>query len=108
MRSPRRCARPPVSPACSSWCRRASPRRTAIAREKFKLPSAVAALFYQRLALIHRDHRADRAGAINALRKALELGGERQAWLADLVAMEREQGASPALLEGLRRLAGAG
>jgi len=78
-----------------------------IALEKFKLPSAVAALFYQRLALIHRDHRADRAGAINALRKALELGGERQAWLADLVAMEREQGASPALLEGLRRLADA-
>ena len=72
-----------------------------------RLPAAVGALFHQRLALVHRDRRSDRPAAIAALRRALELGGERQAWLADLVAMERDQGPSPALLEALRRLADA-
>ena len=41
---------------------------------------------------LHRDQRSDRAGAIAALRRALELGGERQAWLAELVALERDAG----------------
>ena len=38
-----------------------------------------------------RSPRRSRA-AINSLRRALELGGERQAWLSDLVALERDQG----------------
>jgi tetratricopeptide (TPR) repeat protein len=79
----------------------------AAALDKSKLPAAVAALFHHRLSLIHRDHRGNRDAAIGSLRRALELGGERQAWLSDLVAMEREQGTSPQLLEGLRRLADA-
>jgi tetratricopeptide (TPR) repeat protein len=79
----------------------------ATALDKYKLPAAVAALFHHRLSLIHRDHRNNREAAIGSLRRALELGGERQAWLSDLVAMEREQGTSPQLLEGLRRLADA-
>ncbi len=77
------------------------------ALDKHKLPSSVAALIYQRLALLHRDHRSDRKAAITALRRALELGGERAAWLTDLVALEREEGASTNLLEALRRLADA-
>ena len=77
------------------------------ALEKFKLPAGVAALFYQRLAVLHRDHRGDRTAAIAALRKALELGGERLAWLTDLVALEREVGQTAALLDALRRLADA-
>ncbi|MDQ3365926.1 MAG: hypothetical protein M3680_10915, partial [Myxococcota bacterium] len=39
--------------------------------------------------------------------RALELGGERTAWLSDLVTLEREQGSSPSLLEALRRLSDA-
>jgi tetratricopeptide (TPR) repeat protein len=77
------------------------------ALDKHKVPAAVGALYYHRLALMHRDHRNDRTAAIRAMRRALELGGERAAWLADLVAMEREQGPSAALLEALRRLADA-
>ncbi len=75
--------------------------------DKFKLPAGVAALFHHRLALIHRDHRHDTASAIASLRKALEQGGERLAWLTDLVALEREVGQTPALLDALRRLADA-
>ncbi|MBA3539076.1 MAG: hypothetical protein H0T79_05565, partial [Deltaproteobacteria bacterium] len=75
------------------------------ALEKSKLPSAVAALYHQRLALVHRDHRSDRPAAIAALRTALELGGERTAWLTDLVALETQVGSSPGLLDALRRLA---
>ncbi|HSD87831.1 MAG TPA: hypothetical protein VLB44_09970, partial [Kofleriaceae bacterium] len=74
---------------------------------KYKVPGAVAAVYQHRLASMHRDQRSDRKSAIAALRKALELGGERQAWLSELVAMEKEEGASPALLESLRRLADA-
>nr|MBA3500899.1 hypothetical protein [Deltaproteobacteria bacterium] len=77
------------------------------ALEKHKLPTAVGALFHQRLAVVHRDHLKDRPAAISSLRRALELGGERTAWLTDLVAMEREQGQTTALLESLRRLADA-
>ena len=72
-----------------------------------KLPTAVAALFFHRLALLERDHREDRAAAIAALRRALELGGERAAWLGELVALERDQGNSAQLLDALRRLADA-
>jgi tetratricopeptide (TPR) repeat protein len=77
------------------------------ALDKHKLPSAAGALFHHRLAIIHRDHRADRPAAIRAIRRALELGGERQAWLTELVNLERDQGVSPLLLDGLRRLADA-
>jgi tetratricopeptide (TPR) repeat protein len=79
----------------------------AAALDKHKLPAAVAALFFHRLAVLHRDHRTDRPGAIKALRRALELGGERQAWLADLVALERDAGVTAQLLDALRRLADA-
>jgi tetratricopeptide (TPR) repeat protein/Tfp pilus assembly protein PilF len=77
------------------------------ALDKHKLPGAAGALFAQRLAALYRDHRGDKPAAIRALRRALELGGERAAWLADLVVLEREQGTSPALLDALRRLADA-
>jgi hypothetical protein len=79
----------------------------ATALDKHKLPSAVGAMFFHRLALIHRDHRSDPQSAIKALRRALELGGERTAWLSELTALERDAGATPALLEALRRLADA-
>ena len=79
----------------------------AAALDKHKLPGAVGALFSQRLAALHRDHRGDRPAAIRALRRALELGGERQAWLGELVNLERDQGITPALLDALRRLADA-
>jgi tetratricopeptide (TPR) repeat protein len=74
---------------------------------KYKLPTAVGALFHHRLATLHRDHRKDRGGAIANLRRALELGGERQAWLSELVALEKDQGVSQNLLDALRRLADA-
>ena len=77
------------------------------ALDKHKLPGAVGALFHHRLALVHRDRRGDRPAAIRALRRALELGGERTAWLSDLAQLERDQGVSPALLDALRRLADA-
>jgi len=77
------------------------------ALDKHKLPGAAGALFAQRLAVIHRDHLGDPPAAIRALRRALELGGERVAWLADLVVLEREQGTSASLLDALRRLADA-
>ncbi|HEY0191944.1 MAG TPA: hypothetical protein VGC42_12580, partial [Kofleriaceae bacterium] len=77
------------------------------ALDKHKLPGAAGALFFQRLATLHREHRADRPAAIKALRRALELGGERQAWLAELVSLERDQGTSAQLLDALRRLADA-
>ncbi len=77
------------------------------ALDKHKLSSAVGAMFSYRLAALHRDHRKDRTAATRALRKALELGGERVAWLAELVALEREQGPSEGLLDALRRLADA-
>ncbi|MGN6104620.1 MAG: hypothetical protein ACTHU0_05925, partial [Kofleriaceae bacterium] len=77
------------------------------ALDKHKLPSSVGALFHHRLAALHRERRGDRAAAIHSLRRALELGGERTAWLTELVALEREDGNSPTLLEALRRLADA-
>ena len=75
-----------------------------------KLPGAVEAMFHYRLAVIHREHRKDRTAAIASLRRALELGGERLAWLSELVALERDQGGangSAQLLDALRRLADA-
>ena len=72
-----------------------------------KLPASVAALFYHRLATLHRDRRDDKPAATKALRKALELGGERTSSLQELVALERDQGSTPALLEALRRLSDA-
>jgi tetratricopeptide (TPR) repeat protein len=75
------------------------------ALDQHKPPAAVGALFQHRLALLHRDRRNDPTAAIAALRRALELGGERQAWLAELVTLEREQGSTPNLLDALRRLA---
>jgi len=80
------------------------------ALDKHKLPGAVAALFHYRLAALHRDQRHDKTAAIASLRRALELGGERLAWLTELVALEREtagNAGSAALLDGLRRLADA-
>jgi tetratricopeptide (TPR) repeat protein len=74
---------------------------------KHKVPAAVGAMFHYRLALVHRDHRKDRNAAIANLRRALELGGERQAWLSELVTLEKENGPTPQLLEALRRLADA-
>ncbi len=79
----------------------------AAALDHHKLPTAVGAQYYYRLAVLDRDHRNDKPGATRALRKALELGGERAAWLGELVALERDQGVTPALLEALRRLADA-
>lgn len=78
---------------------------TALANHK--LPTAVGALFQHRLSVLHREHRSDNASAAAALRTALELGGERAAWLGELVALERELGTSTNLLEALRRLADA-
>ncbi len=77
------------------------------ALDQHKLPTTVGAQFAYRLAILDRDHRNDKAGATRSLRKALELGGERAAWLGELVALERDQGVTPALLEALRRLADA-
>ena len=77
------------------------------ALDKHKLPASVAAIFYFRLATLQREHLADKPGATKSLRKALELGGERASSLGELVALEREQGATPALLEALRRLSDA-
>lgn len=79
----------------------------ASALDRHKLPAAVGALFAHRLAILYRDRGGDRPAAIRALRRALELGGERAGWLTDLVALEREQGVTPALLDALRRLADA-
>ncbi|HEX4455018.1 MAG TPA: hypothetical protein VH143_29360 [Kofleriaceae bacterium] len=79
------------------------------ALDKHKLPGAVAAQLHYRLAALHRD-RKDKAAAIASLRRALELGGERLAWLQELVALEREHAGtqgSPHLLDVLRRLADA-
>lgn len=82
------------------------------------IPDSVRASFYNRLSQIHRD-RQDAGAAIAAVRRSLELGGERLAWLADLVALERmaavatttgsgmAEGATPQLLDALRRLADA-
>jgi tetratricopeptide (TPR) repeat protein len=77
------------------------------ALEKHKLPASVSAIFYFRLATLQRDHLNDKPGATKSLRKALELGGERANSLGELVALEREQGSTPALLEALRRLSDA-
>ena len=77
------------------------------ALEKQKLPTSVGASFYHRLATLQRDRRSDKAAATKALRKALELGGERTTWMGELVALERDQGTTPQLLEALRRLSDA-
>ncbi len=86
--------------------------QTALDAHGKDLADGVAALFYERIAQVHRD-RKDAPAAIAALRRALELGGERIAWLGELVAFERDQAAqlspetaiSSQLLDALRRLA---
>ena len=77
------------------------------ALDTHKLPSAVGATYAYRLAKLHRDHRNDRVAAIRALRKALELGGEKAALLGELVELEKAQGVSKEQLDALRRLADA-
>ncbi len=77
------------------------------ALDMYRVPGAVAALFHYRLAQCHRDHRSDKTAAIASLRRALELGGERQGWLSELVALEKDNGVSAEQLEALRRLADA-
>ncbi|MEZ4365043.1 MAG: tetratricopeptide repeat protein [Kofleriaceae bacterium] len=71
-----------------------------------KLAPAATATLYARVAGWHRE-RGDEVAAIAALRRALELGGDRPSWLAQLVELERGKGASRPLLEALRRLADA-
>jgi tetratricopeptide (TPR) repeat protein len=77
------------------------------ALDKHKVPSSVGAAYYHKLTLIHRDQRKDKTAATRALRRALELGGERQPWLADLVVLEKDNGVTAQLLDALRRLADA-
>ncbi|MFT3696014.1 MAG: hypothetical protein QM831_22950 [Kofleriaceae bacterium] len=80
------------------------------ALDKHKLPGSVAAQFHHRLAALHRDQRKDRTSAIASQRRALELGGERLAWLSELVTLERDEAGnagSQQLLDSLRRLADA-
>lgn len=71
----------------------------------YKLVGPVAALFHYKLAQLLRDHRHEPGAAIIELRRALERGGDRYAWLAELVELERSQGTSRPLLDALRRLA---
>jgi len=71
------------------------------------MPGPVAAQLHHRLAVIHREDRKDPFTAIGALRKALDLGGERGSWLAELVELERSKGPGRALLDALGRLAAA-
>ncbi len=79
----------------------------ATALDAHALPAGVGATFHHRLAVVHRDRRDDKTAAIKSMRRALELGGERTAWLTDLVALEREQGNTVTLLDALRRLSDA-
>ena len=75
------------------------------ATDSFKLVGPVASQFHYRLAQLHRDQRHEPGAAIIELRRALERGGDRYAWLTELVALERSQGTSRPLLDALRRLA---
>lgn len=70
-----------------------------------KMIGPVAAQFHYRLAQLHRDQRHEPGAAIIELRRALESGGDRYAWMTELVALERSQGTSRPLLDALRRLA---
>ncbi|MEZ4363329.1 MAG: tetratricopeptide repeat protein [Kofleriaceae bacterium] len=70
-----------------------------------KLVGPVASMFHYRLAQLHRDQRHEPGAAIIELRRALERGGDRYAWLTELVELERGQGTSRPLLDALRRLA---
>jgi len=71
------------------------------------LPPAVGAALWARLAAWHREPRGDRAAAIAAYGKALTAGGDRADLLRALADLTRPGGASPALLDVLRRLADA-
>lgn len=71
----------------------------------YKLVGPVAALFHYKLAQLIRDQRHEPGAAIIELRRALERGGDRYAWLTELVELERSQGTSRPLLDALRRLA---
>lgn len=75
------------------------------AADGFKLIGPVAAQLHYRLAQLHRDHRHEPGAAIIELRRALERGGDRYAWVTELVELERGQGTSRPLLDALRRLA---
>jgi tetratricopeptide (TPR) repeat protein len=71
------------------------------------LPPAVAAAWWGKLALWHRDVRGDKAAAITAFGKALTAGGDRADTLRALAELLRPGGATAALLDVLRRLADA-
>src|SRR5262249_49204270 len=70
-------------------------------------PGATAPQVHLTAASWPRDRRNDAGGAIAALRKSLELGGDRASTLSDLAALERTRPPSPPLLETLRRLSDA-
>lgn len=72
-----------------------------------ELPPVVGAALWTRLAAWHRDERGDNAAAIAAYRKALTAGGERADLLRALADLVRPGGASPSLLDVLRRLSDA-
>lgn len=77
------------------------------AAAQLALPPTVAAAWWGKLALLHRDARGDRAAAISAFGKALAAGGDRADTLRALADLLRAGGATPALLDVLRRLADA-
>ncbi len=83
------------------------PLVTALAQAigNYKLVGPVASLFHYKQAQLLRDHRHEPGAAIIELRRALERGGDRYAWLTELVELERGQGLSRPLLDALRRLA---
>ncbi len=67
-----------------------------------ELAPATAAQLFARVSALRE---ATPQPAAAALRRALELGGERPRWLTRLVELERRVGTSPGLLDALRRLA---
>jgi tetratricopeptide (TPR) repeat protein len=71
------------------------------------LSPAIASRLHLQLAGWHRDRRDDDDAAIAALRRSLELGGDRASTLGELAALERARPPSSQLLETLRRLADA-
>ena len=71
------------------------------------LSPTIASQLQLQLAGWHRDQRNDDDAAIAALRRSLELGGDRASTLGELAVLERAKPPSPQLLETLRRLADA-
>ncbi|MBP6836338.1 MAG: tetratricopeptide repeat protein [Kofleriaceae bacterium] len=76
----------------------------AAATDAANLPATGKATVAARLAALHRDHRKDTQSTIAALRRALELGGERLSWLHDLATQERAAAANRQLLSTLQRI----